>query len=82
MGESRGQGAQLRPKSLQFALRYKRLQKGRFAAPWKRSSEGVITLSSSELALFLEGSQLVFIGALSPPDVEPNRIATRPLTVA
>jgi transposase len=60
---------------------HKRLERGRFAAPWKRSTEGAITMSRSELELFIEGSQLVFIGALSPGEIEPKRVATKALTV-
>jgi transposase len=59
----------------------KRLERGRFAAPWQRSADGIITMTASELGLFLEGSQLVFIGALSPGEVEPNRVVTRTLSV-
>lgn len=60
---------------------HKRLSQGRFAAPWKRSAEGAITMSRSELDLFIEGSQLVFIGALSPGEIVPKRVATRALVV-
>lgn len=59
----------------------KRLERGRFAAPWRRSTDGVITISRSELQLFLEGSQLVFVGALSPAEVGPKRVATKSLVV-
>ncbi len=33
----------------------KRLEEGRFARLWRRSGEGELELSSSELSLFLEG---------------------------
>ena len=59
----------------------KRLERGRFAAPWQRTKDGVIKMSTSELALFFEGSQLVFMGALSPDEVEPKRVATKELAV-
>ena len=59
----------------------KRLEKGRFAAPWQRVKDGVIKMTTSELALFFEGSQLVFMGALSPDEVEPKRVATKSLAV-
>jgi transposase len=59
----------------------KRLARGRFAAPWKRSTDGSITMSRAELGLFLEGSQLVFVGALSPSTIEPKRVATTSLAV-
>jgi transposase len=45
----------------------KRLDKGRFAAPW----EGRLELTESELALFLEGSEMVGCVALSPAVVTP-----------
>jgi hypothetical protein len=38
-------------------------------------------MSESELALFIEGSQLVFMGKLSPDEVEPKAIVKRRLTV-
>jgi transposase len=45
----------------------KRLEKGRFAAPWERLDlDGILRLTTSELALFLEGSELVGKVALSP----------------
>jgi transposase len=46
---------------------YKRLDMGRFAAPW----EGRLELTESELALFLEGSEMVGRVALSPAVVTP-----------
>lgn len=59
----------------------KRLERGRFAAPWNRTDDGVLTMSTTELTLFLEGSQMVFIGPLSPDDVVPKRVATKDLVV-
>lgn len=59
----------------------KRLERGRFAAPWKRSDEGSIRMTESELQLFIEGSQLVFVGALSPEDIEPGTVVKRRLFV-
>lgn len=44
----------------------KRLERGRFAALWKRAGEGPLRLTTSELALFLEGSELLGRMALSP----------------
>lgn len=44
----------------------KRLEKGLFAAPWKRRDAGGVTFTMSELALFLEGSELIGRQALSP----------------
>jgi transposase len=45
---------------------YKRLEKGRFAAPWERGDGGELRLTVSELALLLEGSELVGRMSLSP----------------
>src|SRR5262249_29575495 len=42
-----------------LCLYAKRLEKGRFAAPWKRGGGETLKLTMSELALFLEGSELV-----------------------
>lgn len=44
----------------------KRLEQGRFAAPWKRGEGETVKLTMSELALFLEGSELIGKQALSP----------------
>ena len=59
----------------------KRLERGRFAAPWKRTDDGVIRMTESELALFIEGSQLVFMGKLSPQEMEPKAVVKRRLYV-
>lgn len=53
----------------------KRMDKGRFAAPWRRSTEQV-EMTTSELALFLEGALLLETIALSP-----TRISDRDLAV-
>lgn len=45
----------------------KRLEKGRFAAPWMRTKKTTLEWTTSELALFLEGSEMVGRIALSPP---------------
>ncbi len=44
----------------------KRLERGRFGAPWEHG-EGPLEMTMSELALFLEGSRLVGKVSLSPP---------------
>ncbi len=49
-----------------LCLYAKRLEKGRFAAPWRRGEGGTLKLTMSELALFLEGSELVGKQPLSP----------------
>ena len=45
----------------------KRLEKGRFAAPWQLQRDGALRWTMSELALFLEGSEFVGRVPLSPP---------------
>jgi len=47
----------------------KRLDKGRFASPWQRGEGGTLKLTLSELSLFLEGSELVFLRRLSPEPI-------------
>jgi transposase len=51
----------------------KRLEQGRFAALWERLHEGRVELSTSELALFLEGCREVGRRSLSPPKIDPKR---------
>ena len=50
----------------------KRLVKGRFGAPWEREGGGALQWTTTELALFLEGSDLVARGAVSPPAWESS----------
>ena len=45
----------------------KRLERGRFARLWREEDDDPITLTVSELDLFLDGSTLVGRVALSPP---------------
>jgi transposase len=45
----------------------KRLERGRFAALWRDDGRSSLALTTSELALFLEGSTLVGQVPLSPP---------------
>jgi transposase len=52
----------------------KRLEKGRFAAPWERPGSAPIEWTMSELSLFFEGSELVGRMRLSP---EPYTAADR-----
>jgi transposase len=47
----------------------KRLERGRFASPWKTDSE-VVRMTQTELALFIEGCELVGRRALSPAAIE------------
>lgn len=57
----------------------KRLAKGHFFAPWQRVGEGPLQWTMSELALFLEGSDIVGRVALSPAPwrAEDRRIVFR-----
>jgi transposase len=48
----------------------KRLERGRFASPWREDGH-VVRMTSSELALFIEGCELVGRRALSPAAVVP-----------
>ena len=45
----------------------KRLELERFAAPWERGEGGELRLTVSELALLLEGSEVIGRMPLSPP---------------
>jgi transposase len=53
----------------------KRLERSRFAALWREDSE-VVTLTASELALFIEGCELVGHRKLSPAAVVPMPLGT------
>lgn len=66
-----------RAKALHFdgtglCLLSKRLVKGHFAAPWRCSGTAPLLLTPNELALFLEGSELVFRLPLSPAPYCPQ----------
>lgn len=50
----------------------KRLAKGHFAAPWLRKGDGPLELTQSELALLLEGNELIARVPLSPPVYTPS----------
>jgi transposase len=50
-----------------LCLYAKRLERGRFARLWPEAGEVPITLTVSELDLFLDGSTMVGRVALSPP---------------
>jgi transposase len=49
----------------------KRLEQGRFASLWRECGRSALTLTLSELHLFLEGSALVGRVVLSPPVFDP-----------
>lgn len=55
----------------------KRMDKGRFAALWRRGQEDALELTMSELSLFLEGTTLLENISLSP-----QRITDKDLAVA
>ena len=55
----------------------KRLEKGRFAAPWEKTQAGTVEWTTSELALFLEGSELGGRIPLSPPAWKPDERVVR-----
>lgn len=54
----------------------KRLDKGKFAKLWK-ADRGAVSLTMSELALFLEGSELVGRRALSPLAITQQELAPK-----
>lgn len=55
-----------------LCLLAKRLDQGRFAAVWDQAS-GELELTMSELALFLEGCQVVGRMPLSPPAIDVDK---------
>ena len=55
----------------------KRLEQGRFAAPWRGGSDKALRWTMSELSLFLEGSELVGRVALSPMPWSPASRAAK-----
>jgi transposase len=58
----------------------KRIERGRFVAPWETGKGDVIEMTMSELALFLEGSKAVLRTSLSPNVVFPAPIRSKPLS--
>jgi transposase len=52
----------------------KRLERGRFASLWRDDGD-VVQLTASELALFIEGCELVGRRTLSPGIVKPKTLA-------
>lgn len=53
----------------------KRLERGRFAAPWRAGSGQALQLTSTELSLFIEGCQLVGRQTLSPAEIHAKSLA-------
>lgn len=54
----------------------KRLERGRFAAVWRDDAEAPVTLTVSELQLFLDGSTLVGRVTLAPPALTQFSLAS------
>ena len=70
----------VRAKTLQWdgtglCLFAKRLERGRFAPLWRAEGDDPITLTISELDLFLEGSTLVGRVPLAPPAITQFSLA-------
>ena len=53
----------------------KRLERGRFADLWSGGKGEAVRLTSSELALFIEGCVIVGKKMLSPPAITSNELA-------
>lgn len=71
----------IRAKVLHFdgtglCLYVKRLERGRFAALWRDEAAGPMTLTVSELDLFLDGSALVGRMPLTPPTLTQFSLAS------
>ena len=60
-----------------LAIYSKRLEQGRFAAVWERAQGSKIALTTSELALFLDGSDLVGRRTLIPDQVVLTNLEQR-----
>lgn len=64
-----------------LCLYAKRLERGRFAALWKGDGVAALSLTITELQLFLEGSALVGKIALTPPPLLRKDLAIEVLTL-
>jgi transposase len=60
-----------------LCLLCKRLERGHFARPWERSGGVALSMTLSELALFLEGSELVGRKTLAPPTFDEKNLAVK-----
>ena len=76
VGKSRRRAKALYWDGTGLVLVQKRLETGRFAAPWARPTTGPLCWTMSELALFFEGSEVVGRMPLSPPVWRPGGAAT------
>jgi transposase len=56
-------------------LYQKRIERGRFACLWHRDRQEALEMTLSELALFLEGSNLAGAVRLSPPTTSTQVLA-------
>ena len=73
MGGSRVQDACPRPKSLQFVLSYKRLERGRFRVPQVVAGANSVTIDATELTMLLDGIDVVTVKRprrWEPPDAQ------------
>lgn len=59
-----------------LCLYMKRLDRGRFACLWRSPEERPLSLTPSELALFIEGCSLVGSSSLSPAEIRYEAIAS------
>jgi len=60
-----------------LCLLAKRLERGRFARPWERPGGAALSMTLSELAVFLEGSELVGRKMLVPPTFDEKNLAVK-----
>lgn len=58
-----------------LCIYHKRLARGRFPSLWQRIDGTTLTLTRSELALYLEGCRLLDHQPLSPPEITRKPIA-------
>ena len=72
VGRSRRRAKALYWDGTGLVLVQKRLESGRFAAPWARPATGPLCWTMTELSLFFEGSEVVGRMPLSPPAWRPS----------
>ena len=77
VGRSRRRAKVLHFDGTGLCLLAKRLEKGRFARPWARGEGPTILLTLSELALFLEGADLIEKKILAPAALERKELAMK-----
>ncbi len=69
MGGSRAQGVCLDPKSLQFVVSYKRLERGQFRLPHMDPSAMSVEIDATQLSMLLDG--IDYSRVRRPPLWEP-----------